>query len=260
MGKKRIFLIVSFLFLISLISFISAQPPFAQTGTFTEGYEIKYPPFSTFKQNTDVTLNFHVFNITNGVPIDNSSTNCYLHIYLSQGTQEYETEVSHSNTNVINEWEINVDKGNFTASGDGAYVIQCNSTILGGFESVSFEITKSGKTISFNLFLPLVVILFFSMLCFIFGVTSKENKIMKYTLFSLAVVMAYVGIQYTLIVVQDYSLIGETEGGLGFFLTFFQAITWIIGGIFTLVIIWLFLQLRKWFNIKKGFMDGGNYR
>lgn len=171
-----------------------------------------------------------------------------------------------SSTKLLNETQMIYD-----SSGEFYYNF-CDTLSLGRYDirgisdgcentfATYFEVTKSGKTISFNLFLPLVVILFFSMLCFIFGVTSKENKIMKYTLFSLAVVMAYVGIQYTLIVVQDYSLIGETEGGLGFFLTFFQAITWIIGGIFTLVIIWLFLQLRKWFNIKKGFIDGGNYR
>lgn len=130
--------------IVFFLGFVNAALPFAQTGNFGEGYEIKYPPFETYKQNTDITFNFHVFNISNGVPIDDSLTSCFIHIYISQGEQEYEFEVPHSITNVNNEWEINIDKGNFTSLGDYAYIIQCNSTTLGGFESVAFKITNSG--------------------------------------------------------------------------------------------------------------------
>lgn len=154
-----------------------------------------------------------------------------------------------------------LDGGNTSEeSGELTYCYDCGNSVDKDTGCISFKVNKSGKDESFNLFLPLVVILFFSILSFIFGINLKENKIFRYSLFGFAILMAYIGIQYTLIVIQDYSIVGETEGGLGFFLIFFQAITWIIGGGFTLSIIWIFLQLRKWFNIKKGFLDGGNLR
>lgn len=259
MGKKRIFLIVSFLFLISLINFISSLP--SDYHCTDNGISFGFKDQEVIQQGNNYTFTIHPYNSSDGSPLSNTTSFCAFHLYNSVGSHILINNDIPFGFSPY-DFYLSINGNNFTNTGYYPYVVTCfdNDGTISGTCSGHYLVTKSGKTISFNLFLPLVVILFFSMLCFIFGVTSKENKIMKYTLFSLAVVMAYVGIQYTLIVVQEYSLIGETEGGLGFFLIFFQAITWIIGGIFTLTIIWLFIQLRKWFNIKKGFIDGGNYK
>lgn len=142
MKSKLFFILFLSLFFLSLIS---ATPPFQQ-GTFTNGYEIKIPPFDTFKQNTSLTLNFHVFNSSNGVPIDNTSTNCYLHFYNSFGEQILETEVPHSDSNVDNEWEIVLTAGNISTAGNYGYNIQCYSTTddLGGFTTTEVIITSTG--------------------------------------------------------------------------------------------------------------------
>lgn len=142
---RKVFL---FLFAIFLIGIICAQPAFLQPNSLSSGYAIKIQEIGTLKQNTDFTFNFHVFNISNGVPISNSSTSCYFHLYTANGTQILETSpVSTSDTsNVNNEWMLNVLGGNFSQLGDYAYTIQCNSTAagLGGFASVGFDVTLSG--------------------------------------------------------------------------------------------------------------------
>lgn len=148
MNKKLFFLIFGILFLFSLVS-VSAVPPF-QTGASDTGYQIKFPQIQTLTQNTNFTLNFHIFNISNGVPIDNSSTVCVLHFYGIQGNQEFEVNVSHSNSiTVNNEWEILMLAGNISETGEYSYVIQCNSLTdnLGGFNAVGLLVTPTGEPI-----------------------------------------------------------------------------------------------------------------
>jgi uncharacterized membrane-anchored protein YitT (DUF2179 family) len=162
-----------FIFLFSF-NLIHADPPFAQPQNLLGGYEIKIPPFDTFKQNEDLNLNFHLFNLSNGVPIDNSSTDCFIHLYQSNGIQELEIEVPHESFNTINnEWEILILGDNFSGIGNYAYIVQCNSSSLGGFESISFSITPSGNSGTANIvfFIAVIVLLFGLNL---FGINEKN--------------------------------------------------------------------------------------
>lgn len=162
--KKLLLILICSIFFISLIS---AAPPFIQQGAFTEGYEIKFPPLFTAKQNTDFNINIHVYNQSNGIPIDNSSTSCSLHLYNSLGNQQLESIIPHSTEPTANnEWEINIDGGNFTEVGSYAYVIQCNSSSYGGFESVGFEVTSTGT--DFSVEKSILYLGLFSILIFLF--------------------------------------------------------------------------------------------
>lgn len=173
-NKKFLITLLSTFIFIFLITFISAQPPFSESNT--NGIEIKIPEIGTLQQNQNFTFNFHLYNQTNGVPIDNSSTSCYLHLYSPNGFQVFEGEVPHRNSPTIsNEWEILALDGNFSVLGDNAYAIQCNSTTLnaGGFKSVGFEVTPAGRSTSTFLFIFLVIIA----LTFILGVSLQNNWI-----------------------------------------------------------------------------------
>ncbi len=177
---------------IFLISFISAVPPFVQEEVFTEGYEIRYPLDGTLKLNTDHTFYFHVYNISNGVPISNSSTNCVFHLYDSSGEHILEVAAEHYESDIDNEWEVFVGGNNFSEKGDQSYLMQCNSSSLGGFASVGFGITLSGliletseaviySVLSFGVLL-LFIISFYFMIAVKYGNdTNGKGAVIKLT-------------------------------------------------------------------------------
>lgn len=143
MGKIKLMFLVC-LFLSLFVNIVTAQPPF-QEGDFLEGYVIQVPTKETYKQNQDFQFNFHVFNRSDGAPIDNSSTNCFFHLYNSSGKHIFTTELNYlTMSNVPNEWNTNVDGGNFSDVGKYSFIVQCNSTNKGGFRTVNFLVTAEG--------------------------------------------------------------------------------------------------------------------
>lgn len=165
--KPNISIVFLFLFILFMnVGFTLAAPPFL-SNSGTNGYQIKVPLIDTIKQNQDFNFNFHVFNLSNGVQISNASTSCALHLYLPNGTQILETTVPHANENTVtNEWEILVKGGNFSYLGENAYNIQCNSTTLGGFASVSELVTVTGQTSSIDKAVMYVLMFFISFIIF----------------------------------------------------------------------------------------------
>lgn len=159
-GLIFVLIITSFIALFSFI--VSAAPPFVQsTQQFNEGYVIKIPQISILKENTNFNFNFHVFNISNGFPINNESTSCAFHLYNKTGNQILEIAVPHSSSPTVNnEWDIDIDGNNFSYVGSYAYTIQCNSTDLGGFESVGIEVTSNGKEINYNYLIANLILIF----------------------------------------------------------------------------------------------------
>jgi len=149
MEKRGLYLFFIITLFLILIPLINAQPPFAQNPTFTNGYEIKIPLFRTLRQNEDFRFSFHVYNISNGVPIDNSTTNCNFHLYNSSGEHIVEGNNFSYTTGhgAINEWEILILGGNFSDVSSYSYLVSCNSPLLGGFESISFEVTTTGDSL-----------------------------------------------------------------------------------------------------------------
>ena len=193
MGKQINFLSLLFLVIV-LTSFVSAIPPVLQDSNFAGGYEIKVPFIGTLKQNQDFTFNFHLFNISNGYPIDNSSTNCYFDLYNSSGVHLVEVIIPHENSIKVNEWELKVLGGNFSAIGQYGYIVQCNSSAssLGGVEEVGFEVTYTGNKIDTGqsiLYIPLFAMIIFTFIMILFFINKlpsantrdEEGKILSVT-------------------------------------------------------------------------------
>lgn len=143
--RKRDILLVLGVFLFAFMSFVVSAQPFIQQGDLTRGYAIKVPPQPILLQNEDYNFHFHVYNISDGMPISNASVGCYYHLYNSSGNHIVQTEAAHDTNNVNNEWEVDVLGGNFSTIGEYSYVVQCNSTILGGYTNVEFEVTPNGE-------------------------------------------------------------------------------------------------------------------
>jgi len=179
MVRKIIFTLVFLILLFPLIS--SAQPSFQK---FISGYDIKIPTQETLIQGRTYDFRFHVFNISNGVPIDNSSTDCFLHLYDNSGEHILNQTVPHelfSLVGVTNEWAVEVGGANFTKIGSYNYIIQCNSTVLGGYTEFGFEVTPSGKEFSIGTAIIYSTLLFIFILIivglvFVIGSLPKSNE------------------------------------------------------------------------------------
>ncbi len=191
--RKGVFFTIAILFSILILSpLITAQPPFIQEGVFTEGYEIKIPPFGVLKQGSDFEFSFHVYNISDGIPVGNSTTICQLHLYNSTGNHLFiDTNIPHSDdVGIPNDWDVIIDGNNFSLVGDYAYLIQCNSSFLGGFDSVEFQVTSTGRLLktsdSINYSILTLGALFLFLLCLYGGMVlpfknerDEEQKIVS---------------------------------------------------------------------------------
>jgi len=145
MAKRFLVLSLFCLILLMSISMISSAPPVSQVQQFTTGYIIKIPTQETIKQGQDFTFYFHVFNISDGVPITNLTTNCFFHLYNSSGEHIVNLTADYEKLpNIFNEWEAYIKGGNFSKVGLYNYIIQCNSTTLGGYFEMPLEVTGTG--------------------------------------------------------------------------------------------------------------------
>lgn len=137
MKYKIIPLIFAMILLIGIVSALGQQ-----TINIASGYTIKIPQINNLERGMNYTFNFHVTNISNGVPIDNSSTTCQFHLEDKYGNSIVQLNATHEKTNVVNEWDALVVGGNFSYLSEYTYSIQCNSSVnnIGGIESSSFNV------------------------------------------------------------------------------------------------------------------------
>ena len=194
MGKKLTFLVVAILF-ITMASFISAVPPMTQVGSFADGFDIKYPNDINLQQFKDYEFQFHVFNSSNGIPIEGDSDqapkiSCYFHLYNSSGT--HQTVLTKNIATEIFDYSFYVDGANFTQLGQYSYIIQCNSSTQGGFNDVAFDVSYTGKNINESqsaLYISLMGVIIFVFTIIILGInklpkynqTDEEGKILSIT-------------------------------------------------------------------------------
>ncbi len=176
---KRFAFLFCFLFLISLTS---AVPPF-QTGeqVFTEGYVIDSPDYDIHKIDTNLTYNFHVFNISNGMAIEKDIANCEFHLYDSSGVLIYEN----NNVSIVGDsWQVFIGSGNLSQRTYYGFLVHCNSSTLSGFISGSFEVSGNGVETpvgKIHLMLGLLFLCFLFFTISILGVFKTENYIGKFT-------------------------------------------------------------------------------
>ena len=175
MRKKPFLLIVilfSIFFIISTID-VYSQPPFQQgSDVFVEGYVIEFPKFDVLQKDTDFEFNFHIFNITTGFLLTNSSSSCSFHLFIDTGEHSFMNHNIDFDPGHI-DFVIRVGKGNFSNTGDYSYIIQCNDSRIGGFDSIGFEVTETG-TASANYFVAVYIMIFLAWILLIIGLLKHE--------------------------------------------------------------------------------------
>lgn len=166
----RIKVIFSFVFcFLLLISLVSAVPPH-QISHNLVGLELKTPSIESAKINMPYEFEVHVFNSSNGVPM-HEGISCFLHLYNATGNHIAELEDNTASHQF--DYSFNIDAGNFTEAQIFAYIIQCNTTTQGGFDSSYIEITPTGKeTVNSDWIIIILIIIAGALI--VFGIAGKE--------------------------------------------------------------------------------------
>ncbi|GAH01631.1 unnamed protein product, partial [marine sediment metagenome] len=229
-------LILFFFFLIALASSVNGATIIQQNFNFDEGYTIKFPPFNTFEQGEDVELAFHVFNISNGYPV-NEGISCDFHVYNNSGKHlsvQTVTETAHQY-----DYEFKTDGLNFSAIGDYAYIVGCNNSLIGGFVSHSLTITKSGtdeETIYFFLllaFLPVIMGMF--ALFASFFLNGEEHSALKISMMLFGFTSTFATLWFSQVIIGTlYPKLEELTEALTFF-------TWFYGIIISVLIMYFLM-------------------
>lgn len=133
-----------------IMPFISAQPP--QFNTENDiGLRVQTNPFSVQQNGQDFIYDAHIFNLTDGVPMTNTTTFCMIHVFDSQGDHLLEVVMPFDINGV--DFEFTVEGGNFTDNSLHSVMIDCltnGSGIipLGGFLQWEFTTTETGTILS----------------------------------------------------------------------------------------------------------------
>lgn len=254
--------ILAALVLILIMPMISAAPPFlTQLGTATEGYQVETPQFEAVKVNETFYLHAHVFNATNGVLIPPTAASCIVHLYNSVGTHIYQAGLTADDNGI--DFTREIDAGNFSDIGKHWFIIQCNSSVAGGFIGKSYYVTESGYLLDeaegglFGSYLWVLVVITF--IFFYFGFKMLENNstffiglalILFGTLMIIYLLLSVNTLLLDFILVRSYSNLN---------LTLFKAATWILFIIIFLSLVGLFVKTIKEIRERKSVLKYGDY-
>lgn len=185
MNKKVILSMLVFVFLFLIITPVSAQPPFDPVTVNTIDLVISSPKIDYFPVDEDITLYFHVFNLT-GFIQNNITSSCVIHTYDQYGNHfligdpmEYDA--------VHGEFELEINSTNNNRRGAIGYIIQCESLNedVGGAVEGQIMINGNGE----EPFLPVVVLyiivlvlLFIGLIACIIGSIESESLLIKWLL------------------------------------------------------------------------------
>lgn len=200
MRQKSKNLILALFLVFSMISLVSAQPPFQ---TSTEGLQLEYPKFEYFIAGESVMFNMHVYNQT-GYPLTNDTVDCYFHAYFQNGTHA-----------VFVQMDYDLDDGDFytiipveaTVVGQRSWIASCNDSGTGGFVSGPAYVTPTGiefttsKAILYGfIFLLIGLFLVFS----INGIKKSESGAWMIAYICLTYILVYVLIGVGYLISSDY--------------------------------------------------------
>jgi hypothetical protein len=157
-------------------------------------------------------------------------------------------------TNPMGEFTLNISEGNFSSFGVYAYVIQCNSTVFGGFASGLYEVNGSGFELDGSkvaVYYLLVIILILLLVALIFissklpsgNVRSDDGRVIQVSYLKY-LRPVFLGIGYLLVMAILYIVYSINEAYLlGSFGSLLLSIFMIMGFSGIVMIIILFFKI-----------------
>ncbi len=199
----------------SIVPLVNAQPGL-QRGDPASGLMIEAPIISHIKSNNSFKFNVHVYNATNGFPMNPSNNvGCFLHLYNPlEGGHLVESEMPF-NANGI-DYELNVEGGNFTLSGQYAVLMSCNNSFQGGFIEYGLDVLPSGHEYTEaqgTSVLGLIIILIFLSGALLYFGYKTESLPFKIFLIALGVLFALVLMGTSVVIIKQLLIVGAVLSG-----------------------------------------------
>jgi len=142
--KNKILIIYVMMFVLCLSSVMSV-PPFQEISGVS-GYEIRYPQFENIELYQDFNLHIHVFNTSNGFPLDNNYVDfCNLHLYDITGNHILKGNLTYDEDFDF-EYYINGSVV-FNTTGTKQFHIYCYNNNRGGSVSGIFNVVDSSDVL-----------------------------------------------------------------------------------------------------------------
>ena len=147
--------LLAFVSMVMMISFVQAQPSFI-LGSSDQGLDIFPTVDGAIPINQNYTVAIHVNNASSGHPIT-SGISCYGHLYDGGEhlAEEEDTTVAH-----LFDYEFVFDQGNFSKKGEFILKTSCNDSSVGGIDEVYFYVTTYGDEPAGDVFKVFIYIIF----------------------------------------------------------------------------------------------------
>lgn len=188
LGKRKLifltFIFLSFLF----FPIVVAQPVTQINVNINQGLEIEFTKIEFLENGNDHIFNAHVFNISTGLRVDDTTTDCSFHLFNNVGFHQINQQPMIYDGAGL-DWEFNVTGGNFTRNGAYSYLMVCNSTDLGGFLSTKIEVTPTGID---NLTQFYWLILSISVVILLLGFWLRDSWVIIFGTFGLYFIGLYI--------------------------------------------------------------------
>ena len=255
MVSQKNFLIFSILFLIISLSLVSAQQPAPPTQTnvnINVGLQVEFTQVSVFEVGEDHLFNAHVFNISDGLRVDNTTTDCTFHLFNNTGEHQIQQQPMPFDSIGI-DWDFNVLGGNFTRIGSYNYLVVCNTTDFGGFLASGFEISPTGEALDTQqsvIILGLILILLFLTAAFLYFGNEIESLPVKIFLIALGSLFLVFTLGFSISVIKDLMILGAVFSGT-FVGLYRLALGLVLGGFFG-ILLYLITTVVKAFHKSRG--------
>jgi hypothetical protein len=249
-------LFINIIVLILLMPLAFAIPPVTQIQQFVSGYEIKAPVDNTLKANQNTEFEIHVYNISNGLPIT-SGIDCYFHLYNSSG--EHILTLQDSTPSTMFDYSFDVGGGNITKA-TTSFLVQCNSSSLGGYKEVLLDVTASGLVFIEGVpsFLGALILLIFLIACFLLFVSTIMQEVPMKVFFLIASFIFLMSSIMTSVVIINENNLGDTlSNTMVMFIYVLGAILFII---FAYIMIRQSVYAFELYKEKKGLSGGFNFK
>lgn len=220
-----------------LLPFVMSAPP-AQTNVIGDSsWTVRTELVEAVEQSTDFELIAHIYNTSNGIPVT-SDASCEFHVYDKTG-HHIATGIDNTPSHDY-DYEFRVNESNFTEVGEYAYVIQCNSSIQGGFIAGSFRVTPNGEiptTATGIFYMGIFSVLLLFLVLNIWAITQFDNLIARFSLFQ-SLYLFVIAISFI-----AFMMASDFITSAPFLISMFEIIFWVVTiGFFPYVLvmmIWL---------------------
>jgi len=241
---RKIIIIMVILFLL-VFCFVYSQPPFAEEqATLTEGLVVSTPHLNYAPLNTSMEIHFHVYNLSNGVLMNDTLVYCEACLFDLNGTEIIEGQKAEPDGD---HFYLYFSDNNITRAGVYAWELHCqaNNSKLGGYTVGYIEGTTDGKApaernttlLGFVLLIPLVVGIIFLVGA---ATLSEDHTPLRIFLFLLSIVTFFISLHWSALVVIKFFSFDSLINAFG-------STTWWIGvSLFIIIayfVIYLFYKL-----------------